>query len=174
MKNCLRITLFAVALILLSGSPLPVLADSHCNLLIGDCNVCRCLGDCLAPDVDLPHCVVPSASESRVPSWEGIIHHYATPIRIFDLEWGLDCYYVGAGQSHFAGLLPHVQTLANWYPPGTPPVLLDEGPNTAIGMPVRVVYLPDNQLIRVDTFYADGKPYIFTIDVENTVEHLAW
>ena len=169
MKNCLKIILVAAALVLFTGPVLPALADSHCS--DDPCGGCACRADCHLLAIT---CSVPSSSGSRVENWEGIIHHYATPIRIFDLEYGLDCYYVGAGQSHFAGLLPHVQTLAIWYPPGTPPVPLDEGPNTAIGMPVRVVYLPDYQLIRVDTFYADGKPYIFTIDVENNVEHLAW
>ena len=77
-------------------------------------------------------------------------------------------------QSHSAGLLPTVETLVTLYPPGMPPVVLQESSNSAIGQPVRVTYLPTEQRIQIDTYYADGKSYIFRIDAENQVEYLAW
>jgi hypothetical protein len=108
------------------------------------------------------------------PGVSNVVTHAATPIRIFEVPYGLDCYYVGFGQSHSAGLLRTVTELATMYPPGTPPVVLMESTNRAIGQPVLVTYLPTEQRIQIDTQYADGKLYIFRIDAENQVEYLAW
>ena len=108
------------------------------------------------------------------PALPPIITHSATPIRIFALEEGLDCYYVGNGQSHSAGMLPTVESLAAKFPPGTPLVVLEENFNPAVGQPVYVIYLPTEQRIQFRTAYASGKPYVFRIDAENQVEHLEW
>ena len=141
-----------------------------------NCVDCHIYGDC-----HLWNCPVSNESDPNgfmddplPPGVSNVVTHAATPIRIFALPHGLDCYYVGSGQSHSAGLLPTVETLVTLYPPGTPPVVLQESSNSAIGQPVRVTYLPTEQRIQIDTYYADGKSYIFRIDAENQVEYLAW
>ena len=140
------------------------------------CADCHIYGDC-----HQWNCPVSNDNDSNgfmddplPPGVSNVVTHAATPIRIFALPYGLDCYYVGSGQSHSAGLLPTVETLVTLYPPGTPPVVLQESSNSAIGQPVRVTYLPTEQRIQIDTYYADGKSYIFRIDAENQVEYLAW
>lgn len=47
------------------------------------------------------------------------------------------------------------------------------------GKPVLIDYLRDEEEVRVSTYYADtpiaaNKPYIFTLDRSNQVEHRVW
>ena len=46
--------------------------------------------------------------------------------------------------------------------------------NELTDMPVTVTYDPASELLRVETCYRDGKPYVFTIDVDNQVHHEVW
>ena len=52
------------------------------------------------------------------------------------------------------------------------PVLIDRGTIAATGQPVSVYLLPDG-LVQFNTFYADGKPYVVTVDpLSDDLEHL--
>ena len=52
------------------------------------------------------------------------------------------------------------------------PVLIEQGTIAATGQPVSVYLLPDG-LVQVNTFYADGKPYVVTVDpLSDDLEHL--
>ena len=58
-------------------------------------------------------------------------------------------------------------------------VELYRGLNPMTGKPVRIDYLPNEQVIRVFTYYADtpysvDKPYIFTLDRSGQVTYQAW
>jgi len=60
-----------------------------------------------------------------------------------------------------------------------PEVELFRGASPGTGKEVVVHYLTYSNQLRVSTYYADNeydtnKPYIFTIDSEGKVTHLAW
>ena len=104
----------------------------------------------------------------------GVVSHSSTPIRIFEHTNGLSCYFVGNGEVHYGLLLPYVRDLASQYHSEAPPVVLYDGMNTAMLEPLRIIYLPKQQVIEVKTFYSEGKPYVFVIDEDNQVWHQRW
>ena len=58
-------------------------------------------------------------------------------------------------------------------------VELYRGVNPLTGKPVQIDYLPDEEVIRVFTYYEDtpysmNKPYIFTVDRGGQVTYQAW
>ena len=58
-------------------------------------------------------------------------------------------------------------------------VELYRGTNPMTGKPVQIDYLPNEEVIRVSTYYADtiysmNKPYIFTLNTSYEVTHEAW
>ncbi|MDE0462099.1 MAG: hypothetical protein OXH93_06820 [Caldilineaceae bacterium] len=61
-----------------------------------------------------------------------------------------------------------------------PPVVeLYRGVNPMTGKPVQIDYLPNEEVIRVSTYYADtpysiNKPYIFTFNKSHQVTYQAW
>ena len=104
----------------------------------------------------------------------GVVAHSATPIRIFEQTDGLDCYFVGNGAVHYGLMIPYVRDLAPLYHEDAPPFVLYDGMNTAMLEPLRITYLPKQQVIEVKTFYSEGKPYTFVIDEDNQVRHKLW
>lgn len=73
------------------------------------------------------------------------------------------------------------QALGRQEPPQAlaPVVELYSGVNPMTGKPVLIDYLRDEELIRVSTYYPDtpaagNKPYIFTLNQSNQVEHRVW
>ncbi|MCY4071952.1 MAG: hypothetical protein OXG60_11700 [Chloroflexi bacterium] len=58
-------------------------------------------------------------------------------------------------------------------------IAMYRGVNPMTGKPVQIDYLPNEQVIRVFTYYADtpysiDKPYIFTLDKSDQVTYQAW
>ena len=113
-------------------------------------------------------------NEPLSPGVSQVVTQFVAPIRIFALEEGLDCYCVGQGQSHWAGLLPAVADLAARYAPGTPFVVFEETLDPAVGRPVYVTSLFTEKRIQIRTSNANGKPYVYRIDAEDRVEYLDW
>ena len=108
-----------------------------------------------------------------------IVTHAATPAQLVKSGAGLQYYYIGADGSSVTGpTLPSFSDLAEMYPSGDWVPLLD-APNPLTGKHVNVDYIPNEQKIRVSTHYPDNeydtnKPYIFTVDADYSVSHLAW
>ena len=114
----------------------------------------------------------------------------------------VNCNVIGPdGATQTGPYLPSVSDLAVTYPsamiesvknkfrqalnrpqPATPlpPVIeLYSGVNPVTAKPVLIDYLREEELLRVSTYYPDtpaaaNKPYIFTLNQSNQVEHLVW
>ena len=108
--------------------------------------------------------------------------HQATPVQVCRNKIGvLHFIYVGNSMVFSGPIFDSISAMASDYPFGhvPPAVELYRGINSGTGKEVVVDYLTYNRLLRVSTFYADNeydlnKPYIFTIDEEGNVKHLAW
>lgn len=175
----IRITLVLILGIMALVISMPTFAVDNGWAALGCTSRAHCCATCVPHNDCDRWCPVGESgngflNEPLPPGVLQVVTHFATPIRIYAREEGLDCYYVGQGQSHSAGLLPTFASLAAQYPPGTPSVVLEENFNPAVGQPVYVTYLPTEQRIQFRTAYASGKPYVFRIDAGNQVEYLDW
>ena len=111
-----------------------------------------------------------------------IVPHQATPVQVCRNKIGaLHFIYVGNSMVFSGPIFDSISAMASNYPFGhvPPEVELYRGINSGTGKEVVVHYLTYNRLLRVSTFYADNeydlnKPYIFTIDAEGNIKHLAW
>ena len=111
----------------------------------------------------------------------GIVNHDATPVQLYIVDSGLQCWFIGPkGGSQTGPALSSVSALAAAHPTGAPPVSLFNGQHPLTGKSVRIDYLPALRKIRISTYYADlpphqvDKPYVFTVDQNNAVNHLNW
>ena len=110
----------------------------------------------------------------------GLVDHAATPLQLYIVDGGLQCWFIGPnGSSQTGPTLSSVSALAAAHPAGAPVSLFD-GQHPLTGKSVRIDYLPAPRKIRISTYYADrppnqvDKPYVFTVDRDNTVNHLNW
>ena len=134
------------------------------------------------PPVNRPTSLRPTSKPTS--SWVSpcIVPHPATPVQVCRNKIGaLHFIYVGKGAVFSGPMFDSISEMAYDYPFGhvPPAVELYRGINRGTGKEVVVDYLTYNRLLRVSTFYADNeydvnKPYIFTIDEEGNVKHLAW
>ena len=137
------------------------------------------------------------------PDMACIVKHFATPAQLCQAGEGLQYYFIGPDGATQAGpYLSSVSDLAGRYPssaiesvkrrfrealdrpePAETPLArvieLYSGVNPMSGKPVLIDYLRDEEVVRVSTYYADtpvaaNKPYIFTLDRSNQVEHRVW
>ena len=113
------------------------------------------------------------------PSGDCIVSHAATPAQLCPVGGGLQYYFIGAdGSSRIGPYLSPFSELATLYTAGTS-VLLYNGINPLTSKSVQIDYLPSDTKIRVSTYYPDtqydtDKPYNFTVDGSNSVNHEAW
>ena len=110
----------------------------------------------------------------------GIVKHDATPVQLYIVDGGLQCWFLGPKGGILAGpTLSSVSALAAAHPTGAP-VSLFAGQHPLTGKSVRIDYLPALRKIRISTYYVDlpphqvDKPYVFTVDQANAVNHLNW
>ena len=91
---------------------------------------------------------------------------------------GLQYYFIGADGSAQPGpWIRPFSELATLHTAGA--ASLYSGTNAKTGKAIQIYYLPAEQKIRISTYYPDtqydtNKPYIFTVDSSNTVNHEAW
>ena len=108
-----------------------------------------------------------------------IVFHAATPAQLVKSGGGLQYYYVGADGSTVSGpVFPSFSELAEMHPSGDWVPLLD-APNPLTGKQVNVDYIPNEQKIRVYTYYPDNeydtnKPYIFNFGSDYSINVEAW
>ena len=134
------------------------------------------------PQVNRPTSLRPTPKPTS--SWVSpcIVPHQATPVQVCRNKIGaLHFIYVGNSMVFSGPIFDSISAMASDYPFGhvPPEVELYRGINRGTGKEVVVHYLTYNRLLRVSTFYADNeydlnKPYIFTIDEEGNIKHLAW
>ena len=113
------------------------------------------------------------------PPPNAIVLHPATPIQLSQAGTGLRVYFINRdGASDIGPFFDAFNILAHQY--SGDPVTLYTGFNPGTGKPVTIDYLPDQNKLRVSTFYADrpphdiDKPYVFTIDANHNITHEQW
>ena len=134
------------------------------------------------PQVNRPASLRPTSKPTSPWASPCIVPHQATPVQVCRNKIGaLHFIYVGNSMVFSGPIFDSISAMASDYPFGhvPPAVELYRGINRGTGKEVVVDYLTYNRLLRVSTFYADNeydvnKPYIFTIDEEGNVKHLAW
>lgn len=120
----------------------------------------------------------PHPSAPFTPPADCIVAHAATPAQLCSVGGGLQYYFIGADGSSQPG--PWIQPfseLATLHSAGA--ASLYSGTNPKTGKSVQIHYLISENKIRVSTFYPDtqydtNKPYNFTVDSNNSVNHEAW
>lgn len=126
---------------------------------------------------------VPSTSTPKPRPPSCIVPHPATPVQVCRNKktGALHFYFVGHKEVFSGPMFPPITEMALDYPTGylLPEVELYRGTSTGSGKEVVVHYLTYSNQLRVSTYYADNeydtnKPYIFTIDSDGRVTHLAW
>ncbi len=152
----------AIGVILLLTAVGDAAAQNHEN-----CSDCREIGDC-----HLYNCFF---APTPVPPLSGLVQHHSTPIRVFDHAEGLKFYLAGNGGVQEGPTIPHIREFTRW-PLGMPDkeFVLSTFVNELTDMPVTITYDPAGEFLRVVTCYQDGKQYVFTIDVDNQVQHEVW
>ena len=127
-----------------------------------------------APETDKPDPPPPTTC---------IVAHAAAPVQVCrDNDTGaLHFHFVGQKDVFSGPMFPSIVELTSAYPLGYVPseVELYRGFSTGTGKEVFVHFLTYSSQLRVSTYYADStydenKPYVFTIDQDGTVTHLAW
>jgi len=120
-----------------------------------------------APDA----AVQPHPSAPFTPPANCIVAHAATPAQVCPVAGGLQYYFIGAGGASQQGpwIAPFDQLTASVY----------TGTNPMTGKSVTITYLAADNKIRISTYYPDtiydtDKPYIFTVDAGNNVNHESW
>lgn len=105
---------------------------------------------------------------------ENIVSHLATPVRVLQCEGYIASYWVGSGSVRQGPAFPSISALEH-----TEQTVLYDGINPGTNKPVLIVFYPSRKVLQVRTFYADteydqNKAYIFDIDFDNNVSHVAW
>ncbi len=113
----------------------------------------------------------PHPSAPFTPPANCIVAHAATPAQLCPVAGGLQYYFIGAAGNAQPGpwIAPFGQLTASVY----------SGANSLTGKSVTITYLAADNKIRISTYYPDteydtDKPYIFTVDAGNNVDHEAW
>lgn len=98
--------------------------------------------------------------------------HSARPVALCDSRSGSGwwLYFLAAGRLRTGPHVPYPADLEG----ETMPVYLVGIDHPFNGSRVEAVYLPGKRVIRVSAAYANGKPYVFAVDVDNRVEHWNW
>ncbi len=130
---------------------------------------------------------VPHTSPTSTPkpprSASCLVPHPATPVQVCrnDKTGALQFYFVGPKEVISGPLFSSIARFASSYPKGFLPAEVEvyRGPNAGTNKEVTVHYLTNSKQLRVSTYYADNeydtdKPYVFTIDIDGRVTHLAW
>ncbi len=133
------------------------------------------------PSVDPPGGATETTHPSAPfePPANCIVNHAATPAQLCPVAGGLQYYFIGADGSSSGGpWLDSFTELAGLYTAGAS-VSLFSGSNSLTGKQVDIHYLPSDQKLRISTYYPDtqydtDKPYVFTVDTGNTINHEAW
>ena len=108
-----------------------------------------------------------------------IVKHVATPAQLVMAGAGFQYYFIGPDGSTVSGpTFPSFAELAEMHPSGEWVSLLD-AVNPLSGKQVYVDYIPNDQKIRVFTYYPDkgmdvNKPYIFNFDSDLSINVEAW
>ncbi len=108
-----------------------------------------------------------------------IVKHVATPVQLVIAGAGFQYYFIGPDGSTVSGpTFPSFAALAEMHPSGEWVSLLD-AVNPLSGKQVYVDYIPDDQKIRVFTYYPDkgmdvNKPYIFNFGSDLSINVEAW
>ncbi len=134
------------------------------------------------PQVNRPTSLRPTPKPTSPWASPCIVPHQATPVQVCRNKIGaLHFIYVGNSKVFSGPIFDSISAMVSDYPFGhvPPEVELYRGINSGTGKEVVVHYLTYNRLLRVSTFYVDNeydvnKPYIFTIDEEGNIKHLAW
>ncbi len=105
--------------------------------------------------------------------------HEATPAQLCIVEDGYQYYFIGTDQIGTGPFLATVGALSELHPTGSDAIELYRGQNPLTSKSVAIEYLPDQQLLRINTYYADtdtstDKPYVFTVDDDHGVTHIDW
>ena len=108
-----------------------------------------------------------------------IVMHEATPAQICIVEGGYQYYFIGTDGTQKGPHLAFVDALSEFHPAGTEPVELYRGQNPLTSKSVVVKYLPDQEALRISTYYADtesstDKPYVFDVSEHHGVTHVSW
>ena len=120
----------------------------------------------------------PHPSAPFTPPADCIVAHAATPAQLCPVGGGLQYYFIGAdGTSQPGPWIQPLSDLATLHSAGA--ASLYSGTNTMTGKSVQIHFLVSDNKIRVSTFYPDtqydtDKPYNFTVDSNNSVNHEAW
>lgn len=138
-------------------------------------------GDPNGPSLDPPGGATETSHPSApfTPPADCIVSHAATPVQLCPVAGGLQYYFIGADGSSSGGpWLDSFTELAGLYTAGAS-VSLYSGSNPLTGKQVDIHYLPSDQKIRISTYYPDtqydtDKPYTFTVDTDNAINHEAW
>ena len=121
----------------------------------------------------------PKPVSAQHPPTPCVVTHAATPAQLCVSGNGFQYYFVGPGGVQEGPYLPSVSDLAELHSVAMSAVELYRGLNPMTGKPVQIDYLPNEQVIRVFTYYADtpysmDKPYIFTLNNSHQVTYQAW
>jgi hypothetical protein len=105
--------------------------------------------------------------------------HQATPAQLCIVEGGYQYYFIGTDETLTGPYLAFVDALSELHPTGTDPIELYRGQNPLTSKSVLVEYLPDREVLRISTYYADtetatDKPYVFTVSEHHGVTHVTW
>ncbi len=105
--------------------------------------------------------------------------HEATPAQLCIVEGGYQYYFIGTDETLAGPYLAFVDALSELHPTGTDPIELYRGQNPLTAKLVVVEYLPNREVLRISTYYADtetstDKPYVFTVSGHHGVTHVTW
>ena len=113
------------------------------------------------------------------PSADCIVTHAATPAQLCPVSGGLQYYFIAKdGSSQTGPYIKPFSELATLHTVGTS-VRLYTGSNPFTSKSVTIDYLPNDSKLRISTYYPDtmydtDKPYVFTVDTGNSVNHESW
>lgn len=120
-----------------------------------------------------------SGRDELIESPDCIVAHEATPAQLCMVGDGYQYYFIGTDQTEAGPYLATVETLSELHPNSSESIELYRGQNPLTSKSVVVEYLPDEEVLRVSTYYADtatstNKPYVFTIGDDHGVTHESW
>ncbi len=113
------------------------------------------------------------------PSADCIVTHAATPAQLCPVSGGLQYYFIGKdGSSQTGPYIKPFSELVTLHTVGAS-VRLYTGSNPFTSKSVHIDYLPADSKLRISTYYPDtmydtDKPYVFTVDTGNSVNHENW
>ena len=117
----------------------------------------------------------PHPSAPFTPPADCIVAHAATPAQLCPIDGGLQYYFIGADGSSQTG--PWIRSFDELAVLASASVY--SGTNPMTDKSVTITYLAADNKIRISTFYPDtqydtDKPYIFTVDTDNNIDHESW